>query len=95
VPAGDAVAARVLDRVFGADVPVVALKAWTGDLFGAFGALAVAAGALSLRDGVLPGGRAVPGLGAVLVHDFSCEGNHAAMVLTRRAGSAAAERRTN
>ena len=67
---------------------MVALKAWTGELFGAFGAVAAAAGALALRDGVLPGGRAAAGLDTVLVHDFSCEGNHAALVLTRRAARA-------
>ncbi len=88
VPAGDAVAAEVIASALDPDVPVVALKAWTGDLFGASGALAVAAAVLALRDGVLPGGRTVPGLSAVLVHDFSCEGNHAAMVLTRREAAA-------
>ncbi|PYQ56066.1 MAG: hypothetical protein DMF78_00110 [Acidobacteria bacterium] len=88
VPEGDAVAAEVLGRAVGAAVPVVALKAWTGELFGAFGAVAAAAGALALRDGVLPGGRAAAGLDTVLVHDFSCEGNHAALVLTRRAARA-------
>lgn len=82
-PQGDDVAAEVLARTFGADTAIVALKAWTGELFGAFGAMAVAAGALALRDGVLPGGRRVAGLRAVLVHDFSCEGNHAALVLAR------------
>ena len=29
-----------------------------------------------------------PGVDTVLVHDFSCEGNHAALVLTRRAARA-------
>lgn len=86
VPEGDEVATQVLARTFSGHVPVVALKAWTGDLFGAFGALAAAAATLALGSGVLPGGRPAPGLQAVLVHDFSCEGNHAALVLTRPAG---------
>lgn len=86
VPEGDDVAAEVLLRTFGGGVPVVALKAWTGELFGAFGAVAAAAATLALHDGVLPGGQAVPGLRAVLIHDFSCEGNHAALVLTRPTG---------
>jgi len=90
VPDGDDVAAEVIARTVGGGVPVVALKAWTGEMFGAFGAVAAAAGALALRDGVLPGGRPAPGLDTVLVHDFSCEGNHAAMVLTRPAARASA-----
>jgi 3-oxoacyl-(acyl-carrier-protein) synthase len=91
-PDGDDVAARILERTFGGDVPIVALKAWTGEMFGAFGALAIASGALALRDGVLPGGRRPADLRAVLVHDFSCEGNHAALVLTRAPGGAAESR---
>jgi 3-oxoacyl-(acyl-carrier-protein) synthase len=86
MPEGDDVAAEVLGRTFEGAVPVVALKAWTGELFGAFGTVAAAAATLALRDGVLPGGRRTPGLRAVLVHDFSCEGNHAALVLTRPDG---------
>jgi 3-oxoacyl-(acyl-carrier-protein) synthase len=80
---GDGVAAEVMRRTFGEAVPVVAIKAWTGELFGAFGSVAAAAAALALQEGLLPGGARVEGLRAVLVYDSGCEGNHAALVLAR------------
>jgi 3-oxoacyl-[acyl-carrier-protein] synthase II len=96
---GDAVAQQILERAFEDGVPpIVALKAWTGETFGTSGALACAAAVLSLRDQRLPGGREqrLPGglaparLRNVLVHDYSCEGSHSAIVVqhaeTPRAG---------
>jgi 3-oxoacyl-(acyl-carrier-protein) synthase len=78
---GDALALQILESSFAGGVPpIVALKAWTGETFGAFGALACATAALALRDQRLPGGTSTR-LRNVLVHDYSCEGNHSAIVI--------------
>jgi 3-oxoacyl-(acyl-carrier-protein) synthase len=85
-PDADRLADAIAAGVFDGDVPCVALKQRTGELFGAFGAVATAVATLALVHQVLPGvGRAV--FDTILVHDFSCEGNHAALVLTRAARS--------
>jgi 3-oxoacyl-(acyl-carrier-protein) synthase len=95
---GDAVALRILERAFDRGVPpIVALKSWTGETFGAFGALACATAVLTMRDQRLPvgrdqerdqrlrGGPAPARLRNVLVHDYSCEGSHSAMVVQHAA----------
>lgn len=80
----DNVERGVLASVFGQRPPAtVALKARLGETFAAFGALAAVAGALSLRHRRLPGARTPERLRVVAVHDFGCEGNHAALILRR------------
>ena len=89
-PPFDEVEHSALTRVFGEQPPPrVTLKARVGETFGAFGAVAVAAAVLSLRDGVAPGGPPMRH-GAVLIHDYGCDGSHAALVLRHpeRAGTA-------
>ncbi len=84
-PECDARQAAALARLGGRGVPVLALKDWTGEVFGAFGAIAVAVAALALARQTLPGDaapRAAP-LEAVLIYDNGWDGNHAAMVLQR------------
>jgi 3-oxoacyl-(acyl-carrier-protein) synthase len=84
---GDAVALQILERTFdGAVPPIVPLKAWTGETFGAFGALATATAVLALQDQRLPGGASAR-LRNLLVHDYSCEGNHGAIVVQHAAPS--------
>jgi 3-oxoacyl-(acyl-carrier-protein) synthase len=95
---GDAVALQILERAFDRGIPpIVALKAWTGETFGTFGALACATAVLTLRDQRLPVGRdqardqrpreglAPARLRNVLVHDYSCEGSHSAIVVQHAA----------
>ncbi|MFI0822570.1 beta-ketoacyl-[acyl-carrier-protein] synthase family protein [Streptomyces sp. NPDC021098] len=53
-PQGDAVEARLLERVFGDDVAVTSTKGVTGHMLGAAGAVEAAFTALSIRDGLIP-----------------------------------------
>lgn len=85
----DAISRGVVAAVFGSDRPLlVALKARLGETFGAFGAVAAAAGALSLRDGVVPGGAQPPRCHTILIHDHGCDGGHGALVLRHPAPDA-------
>lgn len=78
----DEISRGVIARVFGAQRPVVvALKAWVGETFGAFGALAAGAAALSLRDTIVPGGVQPPRCRTILIHDYGCDGGHAGLIL--------------
>lgn len=84
--ASDALERKALAALFGSrPVACVALKERTGEVFGAFGAVAASAAALALDRQELPigDGRAAERLETVLVHDRGWDGNHAAVVLTR------------
>ena len=81
-PEQDEISRGVMAAVFGGDCPLlVAPKAWLGETFGAAGAVAAAAAALSLRDRVLPGGMRPPRCRTILIHDYGCDGGHAGLVL--------------
>jgi 3-oxoacyl-(acyl-carrier-protein) synthase len=85
-PGCDARQAAALARLLGGlPVPVWPLKDWTGEVFGAFGAVAVAVAALALARQGLParGARSTAPLETVLIYDSGWDGNHAAMVLQR------------
>ena len=81
-PVLDQVSRGAVAKVFGRERPVlVAPKAWLGETFGASGAVAAVAAALSLGEGVLPGGLRPPRCQSILIHDYGCEGSHAGLVL--------------
>ena len=81
-PMLDQVSRGAVAKVFGRERPVlVAPKAWLGETFGASGAVAAVAAALSLGEGVLPGGLRPPRCQSILIHDYGCEGSHAGLVL--------------
>jgi 3-oxoacyl-(acyl-carrier-protein) synthase len=89
----DEISRGAIAAVFGGAPPaLVAPKAWLGETFGAAGAVAAAAAALSLRDGVLPGGARPARCRTVLVHDYGCDGGHAGLVLRHPDPKPATER---
>ncbi|MEU8806266.1 beta-ketoacyl synthase [Streptomyces violaceoruber] len=53
-PRGDAIEARLLDRIFGRHTPVTSTKGVTGHMLGAAGAAEAAFTALSIADGLIP-----------------------------------------
>ncbi|MFC9132790.1 beta-ketoacyl-[acyl-carrier-protein] synthase family protein [Streptomyces sp. NPDC057099] len=53
-PQGDAVEARLIERVLGQDTAVTSTKGVTGHMLGAAGAVEAACTALSIADGVIP-----------------------------------------
>lgn len=52
--AGDQAEANAIESVFGVDTPITSVKGGLGHTYGAGGAINVAVGALSLRDGRIP-----------------------------------------